>query len=566
MNRKRNTLYLSPEQEVLSTPTPSPQRANLAETGSKPCAPPIDVGNRQQATNSSMRSWTIGDEPPQRAAQAPVQAKTQPETLEQSLRHMAGLIANITESYTVAIFLADNQNRELVSSGVHTLSREFLPEVRIGFGSGLVGWTAENRVRISVCPFERDASTLLYYAQDQDLKSFIAVPILASNAKGTGDDLLGVIACDSKKSYAYAKIAEKILIDCAAQTAVLLDLYSKIGVTKRDSSRDQQEQLLARFVESLRTHSDEESLLASVTLVPQELIERDALILHSAAEAGVGAGRFYPASAETRMENRLLDMVCKHKKVPSNKRSVHALPLDDSKQRSFLSIPFRVLDREAGSLNLLSKPYEAFTPTDISALERVAEVVGRELERIRLREQATNSSTMGGILSWKQFSLQAKARILTARTQKERLDLVRISLGRMLKNLENSAGIAITAAVANRIARLIDQVSQSPSLACLPHGSDFMIMTDANDTSVLLSRLERLLKRLTISDFTKDRLLSDIDLGTFVQQNLEIVAASYPNHGETIDDLVTHCRRAQRVDQASDQHHSIGEVANAGNW
>ena len=118
--------------------------------------------------------------------------------LEESLTSLVQLIANITESYSASIFVADTRNRILHSLAFQSLSRDYISNVQIPYGAGLVGWTAENKVRIAVCPFEHDSRTLLYYNTDQSLKSFIAVPILGKNG-----DLVGVIACDSKKSYAF---------------------------------------------------------------------------------------------------------------------------------------------------------------------------------------------------------------------------------------------------------------------------------------------------------------------------------------------------------------------------
>ena len=134
--------------------------------------------------------------------------------LIQSLDSLARLAANASESFSVGIFLVNplddftsKKERVLVPCGVHTLSRDFVYNAVLPFGRGLVGWVAENSEVISVAPFERDATTLAYYSRDQSLKSFIALPIIGKNGQ-----LIGVLACDSKKSYGYSKITERILI------------------------------------------------------------------------------------------------------------------------------------------------------------------------------------------------------------------------------------------------------------------------------------------------------------------------------------------------------------------
>ena len=114
-----------------------------------------------------------------------------------ALTQLAQLVANITDSYTTAIFLTANSPQRILNlAAIHSLSRDTISDTSINFGSGLIGWAAENGVRISVCPFEHDATTLRCYTQDQALKSFIAVPTLDP----ASSEILGVISCDSKKS------------------------------------------------------------------------------------------------------------------------------------------------------------------------------------------------------------------------------------------------------------------------------------------------------------------------------------------------------------------------------
>src|SRR5690606_36455841 len=83
---------------------------------------------------------------------APQNQKINPksDTLEQSLSSLTDLMANATEAFTSAIFVADITQKSLKVSAVHTLSRSFIDEATIKFGCGLIGWAAENKNRISV--------------------------------------------------------------------------------------------------------------------------------------------------------------------------------------------------------------------------------------------------------------------------------------------------------------------------------------------------------------------------------------------------------------------------------
>src|SRR5690606_1444896 len=140
-------------------------------------------------------------------------------------------------------------------------------------------------------------------------------------------------------------------------------------------------------------------------------------------------------------------------------RSVHALPVDDIKQRSFLSIPFHVLDQEAGSLNILSRPYYSFESSEIQALEKVAKVLGRELERIRLRDRLESLPEVNSFLSWKHFAIRAKGRLSDAQARRTPLTLVRLNFSN-LHAVEEFAGIEVTAAVLKKTLRFVDQIAR----------------------------------------------------------------------------------------------------------
>lgn len=554
MDRAEDIFYLTPETAVdddfclgeelgqTGPVAPHPMEPRRMDVQKPHAAPPVSMP--QPAVNIS-----------------PVQRKSQSD-LAQYLNQLTALIANITEAYTAAIFLADNNQKTLTLGGCHTLSRDFLPETQIGFGCGLIGWTAENGVRISVCPFEHDARTLLCYSKDQDLKSFIAVPILDSN-----NVLVGVISCDSKKNYAFAKVTEKILLDCASQAAVLISLIKKT-VPAGEELQKPDACLLDQIIERLRQYEDEAALLNAVAELPVELVKRDALVVVTTAEWGVGQGKFYSTSTEARVGHRLLEMVCKHKKIICAERSVHALPVDDIKQRSFLSIPFHVLGHEAGSFNLLSRPHEAFNASQIAAMERIAKVVGRELERIRLREKHGGSYASGTLLSWKHFSVNAKTVLAEAKAQRTPMSFLRLNFRNLLE-IEEFAGVEATVLLLGQLVRLVEQTVRPPALACTVYGSQIMILSESSEAERLVLRLRRLIERINTSDYIKEMRNSGVKLGALLNRGLEVVSVRFPADGASVAELAAKGRvslAASTENQESLSKQVVGEIANAGNW
>jgi hypothetical protein len=309
-------------------------------------------------------------------------------------------------------------------------------------------------------------------------------------------------------------------------------------------------------------------LLNSVVELPTEVVKRDALVAMTTADSGFGQGAFYSSSAEERIGHRLLELVCRHKKIICGERSVHALPIDDIKQRSFLSIPFHVMGREAGSLNLLSRPHDAFSAGEISSLEKIAKVVGRELERLRLRDRLRQPAELTGMLSWKQFALFADERLKENSPRRSTLRLLRLSFLN-LAAVEELTNIEVASAALARALRLIDQTVRPPSASCCVYGLQILILAEAGEADRITMRIRRLLERIQIADITPQLSLPGARLGELLKAGLRIASADYPRDGVTINEFAQRTREIVHTSlekQALEKQASIKEVANAGNW
>ena len=468
--------------------------------------------------------------------------------LRNSLNTIAELVANTVEAYTACVFLVRNDTSKgapkpfLELTGVHTLSRELIYSARIPVGSGIVGWVAQTKQRVSVCPFEHDSRTLLYYRADQDLKSFYALPVLSES-----NQLVAVIACDSKKSYAFSKLAEKLLASFAKHTANTVALFAELG-TVAEVHTDHEEELLRDMLEVFRNQPNEEALFSAACDLDERLIRRDALVLLALTEGGVGEGTFYSNATQSSSGNRLLDIVCKHKRIICGDRSVHALPTDDQKRRSFLSVPFHVLDKEAGSFNILSLPNSPFLQREIANVERIAKVFGRELERVRLRDSVTIQSNQLGISSWQSFSIQSKLLIRDARAKGICVTLLRIKF-QCLDELEARAGIAMVEQFLELSIRLVNQVKRNDSIACATFGPEILIFTPTAEADNTARRFRSLLEKSTVNLNANGVTHASIGWSKLLREGVLISGATYPTDGETLNELAAVTRECREQSQ-----------------
>lgn len=165
--------------------------------------------------------------------------------LKKDLCRLARFGANLSDAHSCFIFLPSqtfeqssslpggrkNLNADLLEiGGFHSLSSDILQRSRIEIGTGLIGWVAKHQRSIHVSPFQRDSRTLGFYSCDQQLKSFIGIPLpMYSSDSAEQPDCWGVICCDSKKSYAFSKLQGKLLEDFALEVShnIKLNLHKR---------------------------------------------------------------------------------------------------------------------------------------------------------------------------------------------------------------------------------------------------------------------------------------------------------------------------------------------------
>lgn len=505
MNQAKNSIYLETSPEAASLPQ---QALTSGESGEQ-------EERLFSGTSSVSAEFSLNPE------------------IKRDLSSLTQLIANATEAYTAAIYLAESKTKTLILGGVHSLSRDFDTSASIEFGCGLIGWAAQSGERIVVCPFERDATTLLCYKRDQELKSFIAIPIIDRQGRSRG-----VLACDSKKNYAFAKVTEKILLGFTEQALNLLELHGKL-LHKQNNTKALGNSL-PQFLESIRKCGTEEQLLTSSAGIPSDIIERDALVVLVTSQGGVGRGVFYSASSpQNQTEHRLLELVCRHKKILCADRSVQALPRADASERSFLSVPFQVLGKEAGSLNLLSKPCQPFTAEQIASLEGIAKIVGKELEHTRLRDKYASNIETTGTLSWNSFSIRGNVILREASQTKVKFSLARISVEN-LSEIERLAGTQVALGVMQKIMRLVEQIKREPSASCYLYGCQILLLMEEAHIHRSMVRLRKLMGLVDVSEFSSTKTtLGKTKLGELLVEGTKVAFSEFPKNGQTISELAS---------------------------
>lgn len=206
----------------------------------------FSLGDSRQLQNPSEATPVIRSNPVTREAPsyspAPVSTpKGSSPDLIGDLNRLARFGANILDAHSCLIFIPQSilaplvtpprnmqgeSTEGIVLAGIHSLSTEVIRGITLKAETGLIGWVAKNKRPIHVSPFERDSRILGVYATDQHLKSFLGTPVLCS--KNNPAAIAGVIACDSKKAFAFSKLQGKLLEDLSEEVAAVIELHKKI--------------------------------------------------------------------------------------------------------------------------------------------------------------------------------------------------------------------------------------------------------------------------------------------------------------------------------------------------
>ena len=137
---------------------------------------------------------------------------------KRDLNSLIRLVSNVVDAFSAAFFLLDGSRTRLDLLSYHTLSRFFMKDVSIEVGHGLVGGVAQSGESVNVSNFQLDIKALQYYGDQEDIKTFLAVPVLPKEP-------VGVLAVDSKRQFSFTPKTQKIVAGFADQFHRIISHY-----------------------------------------------------------------------------------------------------------------------------------------------------------------------------------------------------------------------------------------------------------------------------------------------------------------------------------------------------
>jgi len=147
--------------------------------------------------------------------------------LEDILKLIVNLTANVMEAKICALWLLDAETKELRIRATQAMSKEYLKERTLEIGEGIVGLVAEEKEPVVIPDVSKDKRYKeKKLAQKEKLVSMLSVPMMVKDA------VIGVINVYTVKPYKYTKADINLLSAVANQAAVSIENTELMVKTK----------------------------------------------------------------------------------------------------------------------------------------------------------------------------------------------------------------------------------------------------------------------------------------------------------------------------------------------
>lgn len=138
--------------------------------------------------------------------------------LEDMLKLIVTLTANVMKAKICALWLLNNTKKELTIRATQAMSRDYLKKRSIKFGEGIVGLVAkEKKAMVIVDVLKDNRYKEKKLAQKEGLVSMLSVPMMVKKK------VIGVINCYTTSAYNFSKSDISLVGTVANQSAVAIE-------------------------------------------------------------------------------------------------------------------------------------------------------------------------------------------------------------------------------------------------------------------------------------------------------------------------------------------------------
>ena len=423
--------------------------------------------------------------------------------LDNEIYNLIKLVSNTTEAHTTALFVCSPSNRQLVLRTIYSLTRDINEEITVDFGTGFIGWVAGNNKPLNAPKFQYDYRNLPYYLRNEEIKSFLAVPIMTLSA------LSGVLCIDSKRSFVFTEKDQKILSGFADQFSLILQREKQLSSLTEEA--EDYKKLLNLHNEI--TSESGKSMLELMVDLSEKIVQFDtcsiSLLDEDRSHLLVKRASGYSDSRITDMvfpaNSGIAGIVLRDKKgllIPNltpeaEKFFIYAEDEPRSHIASFMGIP--LVDREdpIGFISYTRKEGTPFTHRDLQLVSDLADHAassissGQIREKLRAMEELDPLTDLIGHSSFHRFLKQEHAD--PAFSCSQTLLLVDPD---DFRNINRRYGYPVGDEILRKMARILTHLVGPQDMVSRHRGEEFAILLSNAEKETGIRTGEKILKTL----------------------------------------------------------------------
>lgn len=467
--------------------------------------------------------------------------------LDNEIYNLIKLVSNTSEAHTSALFVATPSHRQLTLRTIYSLTRSINEETVVDFGTGLIGWVANNAKPLNASKFQYDSRNLPYYmkavVKAEEIKSFMAVPVMNLST------LLGVLCVDSKRSYVFTDKDQKILSGFADQFSLILQREKELFSL---NEKDEDYKKLINLHQEITSGSGKNILEMIIGLSGKiinfdtcsiSLLDDDHTHLQVKRASGYSDSRIMEMNFP--VTSGMAGIVLRDKKgllIPTlnfeaDNFFIYAEDEPRSAASSFLGIPLMDREEPIGFLSYTRKEGYPFTKRDLQLVSDLADHAataissGQIREKLRSIVELDSLTGLMGHSAFHQFLKQEPAD--PDFCQPQTLLLINPDNFRVINR---RYGYNVGDEVIRKMAQILTHLVEPGDMVCRHRGEEFAVLLSNADSETGIFTAQTILKALQENLF--------VALEREINLTVSIGSATLYEDTEETEELFVIARRA----------------------
>jgi diguanylate cyclase (GGDEF)-like protein len=451
--------------------------------------------------------------------------------LDDKLYKILELVKRTLHPYSVIFLRRDTENGHYIISQVYSDSDDIIEKLEVEPGEGILGWVVVNRKHMPLNEFDRGIAGIPYYSRDNNIRSFLAVPVLA------GDHVEGVLCVDSREVKQFSEEHRQLLEVVAAQ---ILDAIINADIRRQVKTEAKELQSLYEISKTLAEKIRTEDVFQRTIFGAQKIAQSDfAAIVLGPVDTGkleivdtAGINNQKLKGSEFGLDDGLVGWVVgteRHDFSIGNlnerkdRRALFSPKLANPKLSSVMIIPFGLLQGEniMGALVLGSLRANFYTDYEKKLFNMLANQAAVAINNAVIYQKVEQMAThdgLTGLANHRHFQEFLTRELAGSKRHRHKTSLILMDIDHF-KKFNDTYGHPVGDLVLKRLASVFSGMAREVDLPARYGGEEFVVVlsqTDLKGAFKFAERIRKTVSRMVITTDDGQQLKVTLSLGVAV--------------------------------------------------